>query len=241
MRSAVNVAVALDAKRHRDAGLPFARGARRGDSFTMSTAPGPSGRALSFVAAAKARTDHARRTEAKTRGRSRKAAVRAQRHPPQRDPKSRRARRPAREQRIQGRARAAAVRAGAARPASRAVEQALVDRSVADSQRIASASARRSCVEDQKTGAKETYDLVFGDALEFEEGQVTMASPIGRALLGKAVGEVAFLRLPTMVRQLKVVELTTIHDAGRANGGASSPPRSRARRRGTDSTFDRRA
>src|SRR5205823_8765972 len=34
-------------------------------------------------------------------------------------------------------------------------------------------------VEDQRTGARETYHLVFGDALEFEEGHVTMASPIG--------------------------------------------------------------
>jgi transcription elongation factor GreA len=68
-------------------------------------------------------------------------------------------------------------------------------------------------VEDQRTKTKETYHLVFGDALEFEEGHVTMASPIGRALLGKAVGDVAQLRLPTMVRTLKVVELTTIHDA----------------------------
>ena len=67
-------------------------------------------------------------------------------------------------------------------------------------------------VEDQKTHAKETYYLVFGDALEFEEGQVTMASPIGRALLGKAVGEIALLKLPTLVRQLKVIELHTIHD-----------------------------
>src|SRR5689334_8717105 len=69
-------------------------------------------------------------------------------------------------------------------------------------------------IEDQKSGEKETYNLVFGDALEFEEGQVTMASPIGRALLGKAIGEVAYLKLPSMVRQLKVVELRTIHDAG---------------------------
>jgi len=67
-------------------------------------------------------------------------------------------------------------------------------------------------VQDEKTGAKETYNLVFGDALEFDESQVTMASPIGRALLGKAKGEVAFLRLPTMVRQLKVVDLKTIHE-----------------------------
>ncbi|HEY7236595.1 MAG TPA: GreA/GreB family elongation factor [Gemmatimonadaceae bacterium] len=68
-------------------------------------------------------------------------------------------------------------------------------------------------VEDQRTKSRETYHLVFGDALEFEEGHVTMASPIGKALLGKGVGEVTQLRLPTIVRTLKVVELTTIHDA----------------------------
>ena len=67
-------------------------------------------------------------------------------------------------------------------------------------------------VADQKSGLTETYDLVFGDALEFEEGQVTMSSPIGRALLGKKVGEIAFLKLPSMVRQLRVTELQTIHD-----------------------------
>jgi len=67
-------------------------------------------------------------------------------------------------------------------------------------------------VEDQKTKQRETYYLVFGDALEFQEGHVTMASPIGRALLGQGVGDVAFLRLPSMVRQLKVVELKTLHD-----------------------------
>lgn len=67
-------------------------------------------------------------------------------------------------------------------------------------------------VVDEKTGNRETYHLVFGDALEFEEGHVTMASPIGRALLGKAVGEVAYLKLPTLVRQLKVLDLRTIHD-----------------------------
>src|SRR5690242_17569197 len=67
-------------------------------------------------------------------------------------------------------------------------------------------------VKDEKSGAKETYYLVFGDAVEFEEGHVTMASPIGRALLGKAVGEIAYLKLPTLTRQLKIVELRTIHE-----------------------------
>ena len=45
-------------------------------------------------------------------------------------------------------------------------------------------------VEDQGSGEREAYHLIFGDAEEFEEGQVTMSSPIGRALLGKKVGEI---------------------------------------------------
>src|SRR3954465_15712846 len=32
-------------------------------------------------------------------------------------------------------------------------------------------------VQDEKSGAKETYYLVFGDALEYEDGHVTMSSP----------------------------------------------------------------
>jgi transcription elongation factor GreA len=67
-------------------------------------------------------------------------------------------------------------------------------------------------VEDEKTGAREAYSLVFGDSENFDDGHVTMASPIGRALVGKGVGEIAVLRLPTVVRRLKVVELRTIHD-----------------------------
>jgi transcription elongation GreA/GreB family factor len=39
-----------------------------------------------------------------------------------------------------------------------------------------------------------------------------MSSPIGRALINKAVGEVAFLKLPARTRKLKIVQLVTIHD-----------------------------
>ena len=66
-------------------------------------------------------------------------------------------------------------------------------------------------VEDEKGGPRETYHLVFGDAVEFQEGFVSMGSPIGRALLGKAVGDLVILKLPAMTRRLKIVELQTIH------------------------------
>src|SRR3954464_5782814 len=47
----------------------------------------------------------------------------------------------------------------------------------------------RVVAKDETTGLDETYTLVFGDAIEYEDGQVTMSSPIGRSLLGKKVGE----------------------------------------------------
>lgn len=68
-------------------------------------------------------------------------------------------------------------------------------------------------VEDEKTGSKETYNLVFGDSVEFEEGHVSMSSPIGLALVGKAVGETTILKLPAMVRRLKIVKIKTIHES----------------------------
>ena len=66
-------------------------------------------------------------------------------------------------------------------------------------------------VEDERTGARETYHLVFGDVVEFQEGFVSMGSPIGKSLLGKSIGEIAILKLPASTRRLKVVELQTIH------------------------------
>ena len=70
----------------------------------------------------------------------------------------------------------------------------------------------RVVVIDEQTKERETYELVFGDAGELKEGHVTMASPIGKALQGKSVGENALLKLPSRLRRLTIVELQTIHD-----------------------------
>ena len=72
-------------------------------------------------------------------------------------------------------------------------------------------------VKDEKTGSVEKYSLVFGDSVEFEEGHVSMSSPIGKALVGKAVGESTILKLPSLVRRLKVTKLRTIHDKSKAD------------------------
>ena len=71
----------------------------------------------------------------------------------------------------------------------------------------------RVVVQCQDTNAKETYLLVFGDSDNFDEGHVTLASPIGRALIGKAVGDNVLLKLPARTRKLRILELKTIHEA----------------------------
>ena len=67
-------------------------------------------------------------------------------------------------------------------------------------------------VEDEN-GEREKYSLVFGDSVEFEEGHVSMSSPIGLALVGKGVGDTTVLKLPAMVRRLKIISLKTIHQS----------------------------
>jgi transcription elongation factor GreA len=68
-------------------------------------------------------------------------------------------------------------------------------------------------VMDQDSNEKETYHLIFGDSVEFEDGQVTMSSPIGRVMLNKQKGDVVLLKLPARTRKLRIVELVTIHEA----------------------------
>jgi len=69
----------------------------------------------------------------------------------------------------------------------------------------------RVVVKDEESGEQEAYSLVFGDSVEFDDGHVSMSSPIGLSLVGKAVGETTVLRLPSRTRKLIIVELKTIH------------------------------
>ncbi len=70
----------------------------------------------------------------------------------------------------------------------------------------------RVVVEDASTGARETYALVIPDAMDFDGEQVSVASPLGKGLLGKQVGDVALVQLPGGIRKLKVLELKTFYD-----------------------------
>ncbi len=75
----------------------------------------------------------------------------------------------------------------------------------------------RVTVEDIDTKQQEVYALTLGEFIEGgEEGAqempVSMASPLGKALLGKKVKERVEIVLPMGKRKLKVVDLETVHD-----------------------------
>jgi transcription elongation factor GreA len=66
-------------------------------------------------------------------------------------------------------------------------------------------------VEDVGSGEIEEYTLVLAEMMDIDAGHISLASPLGRALKDREVGEEVTLQLPTMRRSLRVLELVTIH------------------------------
>jgi transcription elongation factor GreA len=63
---------------------------------------------------------------------------------------------------------------------------------------------------DQQSGQEITYSLVFGDYIDLDSDQISMASPIGSALIGKQLNDDVVVRLPRGDRTYRIVELTTL-------------------------------
>ena len=60
----------------------------------------------------------------------------------------------------------------------------------------------------------ERYTLAFGDYLDFEKAEISMASPIGKALLGKGNGDEVDVALPNGRIRYRVLSFETLHDVG---------------------------
>jgi transcription elongation factor GreA len=65
---------------------------------------------------------------------------------------------------------------------------------------------------DSSKNEELSYKLVTSEESDVSQGLISTTSPIGRALLGKQVGEVATVVTPNGKRELEVLKLTTIHD-----------------------------
>ena len=61
-------------------------------------------------------------------------------------------------------------------------------------------------------GGTATYQLVMPEDADPSKGFISTASPIGRALVGKEVGDEVQVPTPNGLREFEVIKLATIHD-----------------------------
>jgi transcription elongation factor GreA len=70
----------------------------------------------------------------------------------------------------------------------------------------------RVLVLDVDKSVKTEYKLVTTEESDAAKGWISTTSPIGRALLGKAVGDTVSVVTPAGKKELEIVKLVTIHE-----------------------------
>lgn len=63
-------------------------------------------------------------------------------------------------------------------------------------------------IKNKGNGAIMTYHLVAENEADFKLGKISVTSPIGKGLLGKKVGEVAIIEVPSGKMQFEILEIT---------------------------------
>jgi transcription elongation factor GreA len=61
------------------------------------------------------------------------------------------------------------------------------------------------------TGDEFDYMIVAGDFMDLDAGHISMASPLGRGLLGARVEDEVAIQLPAGERRFRILELKTLH------------------------------
>ena len=65
---------------------------------------------------------------------------------------------------------------------------------------------------DLDSDAEIRYELVVPELAESRDGLISVASPIGKGLMGKKVGDEVSIDIPSGTRNYEILELSTIHD-----------------------------
>ena len=65
-------------------------------------------------------------------------------------------------------------------------------------------------ITDIEMGEDFTFTITAGDFIDLDAGQVSLASPIGKGLLGAKPGQEVTVKLPMGVRRYRILTLTTL-------------------------------
>ena len=93
----------------------------------------------------------------------------------------------------------------------RLAEMSMIDFSKIPRDRVGLGS--KVVVLDTKREEEISYNLVTSEEADAANGRISTSSPIGRALLGKEVGDVVKVQIPGGMKELEILKLTTIHEA----------------------------
>jgi len=56
------------------------------------------------------------------------------------------------------------------------------------------------------------YQLVFPEVADLDNGLISIASPIGRSIMGRKEGDTVRVKIPSGTRRFEILELLTVHD-----------------------------
>jgi transcription elongation factor GreA len=65
---------------------------------------------------------------------------------------------------------------------------------------------------DLDTGARIEYTLMVGDSIDLDAGQISLASPVGQALLGRGEGAEVVVATPAGRRRLRILSVERLED-----------------------------
>ncbi|WP_339846481.1 MULTISPECIES: transcription elongation factor GreA [unclassified Dokdonia] len=82
----------------------------------------------------------------------------------------------------------------------------IIDESQLDTSKVLVHSSVK--IKNQINGAMMTYKLVAQNEADIKKGLISVDSPIGRGLLGKEVGEVAEIQVPSGVMKFDIVSIS---------------------------------
>jgi len=70
----------------------------------------------------------------------------------------------------------------------------------------------RVTVRDVETDEQEVWELVVPDAMDVDAGQISVSSPLGRALRDRKAGDEVNVDLPRTTRRLRIESFQSFHD-----------------------------
>lgn len=62
-------------------------------------------------------------------------------------------------------------------------------------------------IRDTKTSKEFTYSIVADEEASFKDGKISIASPVGKGLLGKKIGEIAEIKVPAGLLKYEILSI----------------------------------